>query len=325
MTLDLARAVARRDQGLPAERADLARPHRRRQRRPSRRASRTRSRSTRRAHGPRSRADVDHHRRRRVRRGGRHRAHGSAAAHAARERHRARTCARRLRRVDVAAPAPESTIVTAAGLAARHRRRGPRRPRVADLERACWASSRSWPLLGFPVARRAQHARRMWTGSREAANRQDRAKVDKARRARRLTLEASRPCHRGRCRREPARTERAANGDPRHRPVPCRHAGAGRTRRRRDRGSPLPAAHERDPVLREAHPGRCRRHHPSPSRASGFPCCRCLDSPLRSRSRSRAGCWCHSVQAGQEQASWHRVGADVRIDSTVTDRAGSHP
>lgn len=41
----------------------------------------------------------------------------------------------------------------------------------------------STPLLG------ALHARGTWTGKREAANRQDRAKVRKARRARRLTLE----------------------------------------------------------------------------------------------------------------------------------------
>jgi len=82
----------------------------------------------------------------------------------------------------------ESLLVTALGLALGIGAANVITPGVSTssglLRVVAIVSALSAPVLG------ALKARRMWTGRREAANRQDRAKVAKARGARRLTLEA---------------------------------------------------------------------------------------------------------------------------------------
>ena len=170
----------------------------------------------------------------------------------------------------------------------------------------------SSPVLGSLLARG------MWTGRREAANRQDRAKVAKARRARRLTLEAltivvaiaAVVSLRGR-----SVLQTVTQGiDPflaaapvlialavvvivvRLYPVPMAVIQFFAKRTRGVAGViSLAKSRERIPVLP------------------------LLGLTLAIAIAVSGGLLVSTVHAGQEQASWERVGADVRIDSEVTD------
>jgi len=189
-------------------------------------------------------------------------------------------------------------------------------PGVATSRGLLWVvalvSALSAPVLG------ALQARRMWAGRREAANRQDRAKAAKGRRARRLTLEAltlvvagvAVVSLRGR-----GVLQTATKGiDPflaatpvllalavvvivvRLYPLPMRVIQALARRTRGVAGViTLAKARERIPVLP------------------------LLGMTLAIGIAVAGGLLVSTVQAGQEQASWDRVGADVRIDSEVTD------
>jgi len=173
-------------------------------------------------------------------------------------------------------------------------------------------------LLSSPVLGGLQ-ARSTWTGRREAANRQDRAKVAKARNARRLTLEvltivvaaAAVVSLRGR-----GVLQTITTGvDPflaatpvllalaivvivvRLYPIPMAIIQFFAKRTRGVAGVlTLAKSRERIPVLP------------------------LLALTLAISIAVGGGLLVASVQAGQEQASWQRVGADVRIDSEVTEQ-----
>jgi putative ABC transport system permease protein len=170
----------------------------------------------------------------------------------------------------------------------------------------------SSPVLG------SLQARGMWTGRREAANRQDRAKVAKARGARRLTLEAltivvavaAVVSLRGR-----SVLQTVTHGiDPflaaapvlialavvvivvRVYPIPMAVIQFFAKRTRGVAGViSLAKSRERIPVLP------------------------LLGLTLAIAIAVSGGLLVSTVHAGQEQASWERVGADVRIDSEVTE------
>jgi len=172
-------------------------------------------------------------------------------------------------------------------------------------------------VLSSPVLGTLQ-ARGMWTGRREAANRQDRAKVAKARAARRLTLEAltivvaiaAVVSLRGR-----SVLQTVTQGiDPflaaapvlialavvvivvRLYPIPMAVIQFFAKRTRGVAGViSLAKARERIPVLP------------------------LLGLTLAIAIAVSGGLLVSTVHAGQEQASWDRVGADVRIDSELTD------
>ena len=210
----------------------------------------------------------------------------------------------------------ESILVTAVGLAIGITTASLVTPGVSTasglMRAVALVSALSAPVLG------ALMARGMWTGKREAANRQDRAKVDKARRARRLTLEATAlvvaaaavVSLRGR-----GVLQTATQGiDPflaatpvlvalavvvvvvRLYPIPMRVIQSLAKRTRGVSGViTLAKAREAIPVLP------------------------LLGLTLAIAIAVSGGLLVSSVQAGQEQASWDRVGADVRIESNVTD------
>jgi len=210
----------------------------------------------------------------------------------------------------------ESLIVTAAGLAIGATAAAVLTPGVSTSSGLMWmvalVAAASAPVLG------SLQARRMWTGRREAANRQDRAKVAKGRRARRLTLEAltivvaaaAVVSLQGR-----GVLQTATQGiDPflaatpvlvalaivvivvRLYPLPM---AVIQFFARRTRGVSgvitLAKSRERIPVLP------------------------LLALTLAIAIAVAGGLLVSTVQSGQEQASWERVGADVRIDSELTD------
>jgi len=177
-------------------------------------------------------------------------------------------------------------------------------------------------VLSSPVLGGLQ-ARGTWTGRREAANRQDRAKVAKARNARRVTLEvltivvaaAAVVSLRGR-----GVLQTITTGvDPflaatpvllalaiviiviRLYPIPMAVIQFFAKRTRGVAGVlTLAKSRERIPVLP------------------------LLALTLAISIAVGGGLLVSSVQAGQEQASWQRVGADVRIDSEVTDEQAAN-
>ena len=210
----------------------------------------------------------------------------------------------------------ESLVVTVAGLAigiAGASLLTPGVPTSSGLLRVvALVAALSSPVLG------ALTARRMWTGKREAANRQDRAKVNKARRARRLTLE-----------------------------VLALIVATVAVVSLRGRGVLQTATQGIDPFL-AATPVLVSlgvvvivvRLYPLPMRLIQFFAKRTRGvAGVITLAKSReaiqvlpllgltlaisiavsGGLLVSSVQAGQEQASWDRVGADVRIESAVTD------
>lgn len=211
----------------------------------------------------------------------------------------------------------ESVLVTAGGLATGIGATLVLTPGTSTSSGMLWVvalvAALSAPVLG------ALQARRMWAGRREAANRQDRAKVAKARRARRLTLEAltlvvaaaAVVSLRGR-----GVLQTATKGiDPflaaapvllalavvviviRLYPVPMRVIQAFARRTRGVAGViTLAKSRERIPVLP------------------------LLGMTLAIAIAVSGGLLVSTVQAGQEQASWDRVGADVRIETEVTDQ-----
>ena len=210
----------------------------------------------------------------------------------------------------------ESIVVTAVGLAIGITGAILLTPGIATSSGLMWVvalvAALSAPLLG------ALQSRTMWAGRREAANRQDRAKVAKARGARRLTLEAltivvaaaAVVSLRGR-----GVLQTATQGvDPflaatpvlvalaivvivvRLYPIPMAVIQFFAKRTRGVAGViTLAKSRERIPVLP------------------------LLGLTLAISIAVAGGLLVSTVQAGQEQASWDRVGADVRIDSEVTD------
>ena len=210
----------------------------------------------------------------------------------------------------------ESLVITVAGLAlgiAGASLVTPGVPTSSGLLRVvALVAALSSPVLG------ALTARRMWTGKREAANRQDRAKVHKAKRARRLTLE-----------------------------VLALIVATVAVISLRGRGVLQTATQGIDPFL-AATPVLVAlgvvvvvvRLYPLPMRVIQFfakrtrgvagvitlaksretiPVLPLLGLTLAIAIAVSGGLLVSSVQAGQEQASWDRVGADVRIDSALTD------
>lgn len=210
----------------------------------------------------------------------------------------------------------ESVLVTAVGLVLGITGALLLTPGVAVSSGLMWmvalVAALSAPVLG------GLQARRMWAGRREAANRQDRAKVAKGRKARRLTLEAltivvaaaAVVSLRGR-----GVLQTITQGiDPflaatpvlvalaivvivvRLYPVPM---GVIQFFAKRTRGVAgvitLAKSRERIPVLP------------------------LLGLTLAISIAVAGGLLVSTVQSGQEQASWDRVGADVRIDSELTD------
>jgi putative ABC transport system permease protein len=210
----------------------------------------------------------------------------------------------------------ESVLVTAVGLIVGVTSALMLTPGIEASSGLMWmvalVAALSAPTLG------ALQSRRMWTGRREAANRQDRAKVAKARRARRITLEAltivvaaaAVVSLRGR-----SVLQTATQGiDPflaatpvlvalavvviviRLYPLPMSVIQFFAKRTRGVSGViTLAKTRERIPVLP------------------------LLGLTLAIGIAVSGGLLVSTVQAGQEQASWDRVGADVRIDSEVTD------
>ena len=210
----------------------------------------------------------------------------------------------------------ESLVVTAVGLTIGIVGASLVTPGAATSSGLLWVvalvGALSSPVLG------ALTARRMWTGKREAANRQDRAKVNKVRRARRITLEALAVVVAAAAvvsLRSRSVLETATQGiDPflaatpvlialgvvvvvvRLYPLPMRLIQFFAKRTRGVAGViTLAKSREAIPVLP------------------------LLGLTLAIAIAVSGGLLVSSVQAGQEQASWDRVGADVRIDSEITD------
>lgn len=189
-------------------------------------------------------------------------------------------------------------------------------PGVATSSGLMWVvalvAALSAPVLG------GLQARRMWAGRREAANRQDRAKVSKARSARRITLEA----------------------------LTIVVAGAAVVSLR-GRGVLQTVTQGLDPFL-AATPVLVAlaivvivvRLYPIPMAAIQFfakrtrgvagvitlaksreriPVLPLLGLTLAISIAVAGGLLVSTVQSGQEQASWDRVGAEVRIESEIND------
>ena len=210
----------------------------------------------------------------------------------------------------------ESVIVTAIGIVLGVVAASLLTPGVAAssglLRVVALVSTLSAPVLG------ALQARGMWTGRREAANRQDRAKVAKARGARRLTLEALTIVVAAAAvvsLRNRSVLQTVTEGiDPflaatpvlialaivvivvRLYPVPMAVIQFFAKRTRGVAGViTLAKSRERIPVLP------------------------LLALTLAIGIAVSGGLLISTVKAGQEQASWERVGADARIESEVTD------
>ncbi|MGC4175580.1 FtsX-like permease family protein [Demequina sp.] len=174
------------------------------------------------------------------------------------------------------------------------------------------AAALSSPVLG------SLQARGMWTGRREAANRQDRAKVAKAKRARRLTLEAltiviaaaAVVSLRGR-----SVLQNVTQGiDPFLAAAPVLIALAVVVIVIRLYPAPMAViqffAKRTRGVAGVISLAKARESIP------GLPL---LGITLAVGIAVSGGLLVSTVHAGQEQASWDRVGADVRIESQVTD------